>query len=527
MTSMSVDGRMPADADRTAERMPFLSAHRIGKTYGPIRALDDVSVEFRPGEVHAIVGENGAGKSTLMKVLAGEQPADAGEITIEGRAVRLTSPVDAQASGIAIVHQHFELVGSLSVAENLYLGDLPHRGGRFLPIVDRRRLLREAREQLERFQIGSVAHRRADDIPIATRQIVEIVKAMRRDAHMLILDEPTSSLSATEIDRLFRHVRSLRDQGTAIVFIAHNIEEVLAIADRVSVLRDGRLIATQDAAGLDPASLVRMIVGRKLADGYPKPDIEPGDEVLVARNAAIARSRRKLSLAVRGGEIFGLPTYVGSPVDSVLEALSGQTTVRGGAISLYGRDVGRTGVRGRVREGICLVPGDATAKGLIPKMSIEENIVLPTVSRYSRLGFLDRRRIRGMVERMISLLDIRPRDPGTAVEKLSGGNRQKVVIAKWIASGAKVLLMDDPTKGVDVGAKFEIYSVMSDLATDGGVIVLASSDLDELIGLADRIAVFHDDDRTDVFDRRPFDKALLMTSITGAMPTAPTLKQVQ
>jgi len=494
---------------------PLLVAYRITKTYGPVRALSEVSLEIHPGEVHAIVGENGAGKSTLMKIVAGEETPDSGEILIDGHAVTLRGPSDARMHSIAIVHQQFQLVDSLTVAENMCMDSPPLRTfPRFLKLLNHARMVEDAARQLAPFGLDRKVRARIRELTVAERQVVEISRALARKARLLILDEPTSALTAHEIEHLFAHVRTLRSEGVAIVLIAHSIEEVLSIADRITVIRDGHLIRTQPARDLDATTLIRMIVGRDLAKGYPKKEVALGEPLLHA--TWMPKPGHLTELTGRRGEIFGVPTFIGSAVRDVLARLSGERRSPRNAIRLDGHAVGSLSVRGRIRNGICLVPGDATAEGLVPKMSVEENILLPNLSRFQKWGFLQRKQGRALVRELIEAVDIRPADPSIPVERLSGGNRQKVVIAKWLAAGAKVLVMDDPTRGVDVGAKVEIYRVIGDAVVGGGLVVLASSDLDELLGLADRIVVLRGGIIVDTFDSRPFDKAQVLARTAGA-----------
>jgi len=493
----------------------LLVAHRVTKTYGPARALNDVSLEIHRGEVHAVVGENGAGKSTLMKILAGEENPDSGEIRIDGRAIRLRGPKDARAHSIAIVHQQFELAELLTVAENMCLDGPPVRMSfGFLRLLHRARMMEEAARQLAPFGLDKKVRVRIRELSVAERQIVKISRALARHARLLILDEPTSALTVQEIDRLFDHVRKLRSEGVAIVLIAHSIDEVLSVADRITVLRDGFLIGTQPAKNLDAVTLVRMLVGRDLDKGYPKSETALGKQLLRANLAP--RSASKTELSGRRGEILGIPTYMGSAVRDVLALLSGERRSPRKAIRMEGQSVGNLAVHGRIRVGIALVPGDAMAEGLVPKMTVEENILLPNLRRFQRFGVLKLGQGRTLGRELIKAFDIRPADPLIPVERLSGGNRQKVAIAKWIAAGAKVLIMDDPTRGIDVGGKLEIYRVISDVVVRGGLVVLASSDLDELLGLADRIVVMHGGHIVETFDRRPFDKVRLLARTAGA-----------
>lgn len=505
--STSENGRAPA-TESGARRL--LVAKRISKSYGVVQALKDVDIEIHRGEIHAIVGENGAGKSTLMKIFAGEERPTAGEIRIEDRLAILTNPNEARAHGIAIVHQHFQLVDTLTVAENISLNQLPIRSLSFVRLLDRDRLVRTGAERLAPFGLSNKVGFLVRELTVAERQIVEISRALGQKAELLILDEPTSALSAHEIEILFDHVRRLRDSGVAVVLIAHSIDEVFSISDKITVLRDGRCLGTFAANTLDPTSLVSMIIGRELAKGYPKAAVSIAGELLRASLGAGERQQ----ITARRGEIIGVPTYVGSAVRNVIAVLSGERRGARRSVLIRGRPAGHLGIRGRIKNGICLVPGDATAESLIPKMTIEENLLLPNLPRLTKYGFMSKRRGRSFVQNVIQMLDIRPKDPSTPVDRLSGGNRQKVAIGKWLMAGTEVLLMDDPTRGIDVGAKVEIYRVIGDLVASGKAVILASSDLDELLGLADRIVVIRGGRVMQSFDERPFEKAAVLARTT-------------
>jgi ABC-type sugar transport system ATPase subunit len=502
-----------------AAAAPFLRVVELSKTYGQIRALAQVSIDFHPGEIHAIVGENGAGKSTLTRLIAGEAQPDGGATLIEGRAVVMSRPSDARRAGIAIVHQQLQLVEALTVAENICLEDVPvRRLAGVLPVRDHRAMLERARRRLAPFHLADRAEARIRDLSVAERQVVEICRALGSNARLLILDEPTSALSGPETETLFRHIRELRAQGVAIIFIAHSLTEVLSIADRISVLRDGRLITTVSAGTLDAASLARLIVGRELAAAYTReaPAAPPG-EALLEVCASEGHAERPL-MALRAGEILGVPTYIGSALRAFLARISGERAAGPLRIRLRGAEIGHASIASRVRRGLCLVPGDATAEGLAPKLSIEDNILLPSAHAYTRFGLLNRARARPAVAALIRDLDIRPARRDAPVETLSGGNRQKVAIAKWLMSGAQVLVMDDPTRGVDVGAKVEMYRIMRGHVEKRGAILIASSDLDELTGLADRLVVIRGDDVIARFDERPFGKAQVLAASGQAGP---------
>jgi ABC-type sugar transport system ATPase subunit len=493
----------------------YLSGRGLSKNYGPIEALKKVDIDLFRGEVHALVGENGAGKSTLKKVLCGEEALDNGVLQIDGGRVRFASPSDASRAGVAVVHQHFPMAETLTVAENVFLGELPRRGPAWLPLVDHAAMLRGAHAALETFSLSHLAGRMVRELSVAERQVVAIASAIRRNAEIIILDEPTSSLNASEVETLFATIRKLRDGGACVVFITHSMEEVLEIADRITVLRDGERIETLDAATADAGMLVRLIVGRDLAKGYPKSHAKPGAPLLEVTDVATVAGQT-VSFGVLEGECIGLPAHMGSGVHEMLRRLSGQSRSEAGSVGMGREDLSRARLPKRIKAGLCLVPGDATQEGLIPQLSIEENILLPNHQSYTKLGLLQRRRIRALCRQMIEALDIRPAEPRLKVTNLSGGNRQKVVIAKWLAAGAKLLVMDDPTKGVDVGAKIEIYTVINDTLEKGSAVILASTDLDELIGLADRILVIRDGALAGEHKRRQFDKVTILEQLVGA-----------
>jgi len=424
--------------------------------------------------------------------------------------VVLGRPADARRAGIAIVHQQFQLVEALTVAENICLEEVPLMRLP-LPIRDTGAMLARARERLAPFGLQHKAGARIRELSVAERQVVEISRALGGDARLLILDEPTSALSAGETETLFAHIRELRARGVAIIFIAHNLQEVLSIADRISVLRDGRLIATVPADALGAGGLAKLIVGRDLAVAKARKPLPPGQVLLDVGH----RNRTDRMMTLRRGEILGIPTYIGSALRGFLARISGEDAAGPLAIARRGADVSRASIASRVHGGLCLVPGDATAEGLAPKLSIADNILLPNTGQFTRFGIFRRSQAAEAVAHLIRDLDIRPANPDAPVETLSGGNRQKVAIAKWLLSGAEVLVMDDPTRGVDIGAKVEMYRIMRSHVETRGAILLASSDLDELIGLADRLVVIRGDEVVARFEAGPFDKAEVLAASSG------------
>ncbi|MET0867338.1 MAG: sugar ABC transporter ATP-binding protein [Pseudorhodoplanes sp.] len=497
--------------------IPSLSARGLSKSYGPVRALDEVSIEFFAGEVHGLVGENGAGKTTLMRLLAGEEPPTGGHIEIGGQPVDMKDPAAAKGNGIVIVHQHFQLVNTMTVSENMCLGEPPlHVSLGPLSLVDYRTMADRSRERLRDFGLDDRVHDRVGDLTVAERQLVEISRAMTDRARILILDEPTASLGAAETRELFRHVMAMRERGAAIILIAHNIDEVLELSDRISVLRNGRLVTTQKRSEIDYDSIVRAIVGRELQRGYIKKQVVSGAVALKAEGFLQSEGNKARPIEIARSEIVGVPTYVGAMVDRLFSGLSGTRRAPGTKITVDHRDVSHVSLKQRIKAGICLIPGDAVAEGLIPAFSIEDNILLPNLARFRKFGFVQRKKLRETVENLIRELDIRPADPAANVMSLSGGNRQKVVIAKWLAAGARVMLMNDPTKAVDVGAKAEIYRLLGNVVSDGGAILLVSSDMDELIGLSDRILVLRGSTLVEEFPQHPVSKESLMAAVVGS-----------
>lgn len=475
------------------ERPPRLAAHGLTARYGSLVALDRVSVEFLPGEVHAVVGENGAGKSTLMRLLSGEEVPAKGTVLVDGREVHMRAPADGRTQGIGIVHQHSQLVETLTVAENLALGQVPRRRLAGLALrTDHREVARRARQRLALFGLEDQAGTVVSNLTVAERQMVEIVRALDGSSRVLILDEPTASLAEAEADRLFDTMRRMRSEGACILLIAHSLDEVLAIADRITVLRNGKHITTVRRDEVDHDALVALIMGRRLGCGFPERFPPTEKAALWVPGLLRGADGAAVELTLRQGEIVGLPTCIGAAVEALLERLRGEA------------------------PGIGMVPGDALTEGLVPEMTIAENILLSMSARLTRWGVVDRRGLREVARRMIEQLAIRPGDPDIPVHRLSGGNRQKVVIAKWLAAGARVLLLDDPTKAVDVGAKLDIFRLVAQAADRGTAIVFVSSDVEELVGLCDRVLVVHQGRLVEAFDSRPFSRQAILGRVVGS-----------
>jgi rhamnose transport system ATP-binding protein len=478
-----------------AER-PVLEMEHVSKRFGATQALDDVSLALFGGQIHALLGENGAGKSTLIKIITGIQQQDSGEIHIDGHPVRVASSQDAQRLGVAAIYQEPMIFPDLSVAENIFIG---HRDrGK---IVDRRRMEREAAEVLARLDVHLDVGEPARGLTLAEQQTVEIAKAISLDVRVLIMDEPTASLSAHEVERLFRIAATLRQQGVAILFISHRMEEVFEIADRVTILRDGRWISTTPRADLTPAVAIRRMVGREVQELFHRARRSPGAVRLAARGLRREGVFEGIDFEVRAGEVLGFAGLVGARRTDVGLALFGITPADGGVIELDGTPVAIANPQDAMHLGITYSTEDRRQLGLIMPLSIAANISLPSLPRYLSPGGLVRRaQERAAAETFRERLSIRAPSVDTPTSSLSGGNQQKVVISKWLETKPKVLILDEPTRGIDVGAKVEVHQLIDDLAAQGMAIILISSDLPEVLAMSDRILVMREGRQMAIFD---------------------------
>jgi ribose transport system ATP-binding protein len=450
-----------------------------------VLALNDVSIEIRGGEVHAVAGENGAGKSTLMHSLAGAASPDSGTLSIDGVAVHFRSPRDAQALGIRMIHQELNLVPDMTVAENVLLGDEPSRAG----IVDRKRLDARARAVLDRLgQTSLPTNVPVGRLSLAERQMTEIAKAVAADARVVIMDEPTAILAQDEADALFRVVDQLRAAGVAIVYVSHRLGDMARLADRVTVLRDGQVVDSKPASELSSDDIVRLMIGRELAAGYPLPRATPGEEVLRLENVS-SGPVTGASVSLHRGEILGVVGLVGSGRTELARAIVGAAPLTAGRMELDGKPYSPRSPRDAIDVGIALLPEDRKRQGLVLIAAIRDNVSLASLEPLARAGVIDRRREGEAVSRWTTALSVRTPSIATTVGSLSGGNQQKVVLARWMLAKARIILFDEPTRGIDVGAKAEIYALMRRLADDGAALLVISSDLPEALGMSDRVVV--------------------------------------
>jgi len=462
----------------------LLRVERFVKRFPGVVALDGVSFDLREGEVHVLLGENGAGKSTLIKCLSGVYQPDEGRVLVDDREVRITTAAQAEELGIATIHQEFNLVPELSVAENITLGRQPRRFG----VIDRREMHRRAKAALDRIGLDVDLRRPVGTLGVARQQLVEIAKALSLDARILILDEPTAALTDAETEHLLGLMADLRDRGVGMIFISHHLDEIHEIGDRVTVLRDGRSIDTAPAS-TDTDELVRLMVGRSIEAQFPRRSTPVGEELLRVEGLTATGRFEDVTLTVRAGEVVGIAGLVGAGRTEVLRAVFGADPYESGTVTLKGRPLPRGDVHAAIEAGLGLVPEDRKVQGLVLGATVEDNLGLAIMRRETRGGLVDRAALRRQARRSVTDLGIRTPSTQTVVRNLSGGNQQKVVMGKWLAADPFVLLLDEPTRGIDVGAKVEIYELINALTDSGHGVLMVSSELPEVLGMCDRILV--------------------------------------
>lgn len=489
-----------------------LRIHEITKSFPGVKALRGVSMDVMEGEVLAVIGENGAGKSTLMKILAGVQPPDTGELRWYDKPVTFSNTADSQACGISLIHQELNLAGNLSLAANIFLGREPHRFG----WIDQRAMHREAAKYLEQVGLNVSTHTLAGELSIGQQQQVEIAKALSCDAKVLIMDEPTSSLSSGEAEKLFQLIEQLRKRGVSVVYISHRLGEVARLADRVEVLRDGANAGRLRKEEINHQAMVRLMVGRELSQYFPHQSHPLREVRLKVENLVVAgRVSHPVSFEVRGGEMVGMAGLVGAGRTEVLEALLGVRQALAGKVTVDGKTYTLGNPKAAIRAGLALVPEDRRHQGLMTPMSVEENLVIVSADQRSRLGWLDRRGDRNAAQSQVDALKIKTPHLQQTAAFLSGGNQQKIVFGKWILNKPKVLMLDEPTRGVDIGAKQEIYSLMETLAAEGVAILFVSSEMEEVLGMADRALVMHEGRITGELTRSQLSEEAIMELAVG------------
>jgi len=490
----------------------------ISKSFSSVKALTNVSFDLIKGEVHALVGENGAGKSTLMKVLGGVYQFDEGKILLDGKPIVIISPADALALGINIIYQEFNLAATLSAAENIYLGKELKKGGK-LARLDREAMFAGAHEVMGRLGMDDLDVRQSvGELSVARRQLVEIGKALLNDSRILVMDEPTAVLTERETQALFNVIETLKSQGISIIYISHRLEEVQKIADRITVLRDGRFIITIDngARSVEKDEIVSHMVGRSLNDYYPASNLTAGEEIVLrVENLSKRGMFNNISFSLLKGEILGLSGLVGAGRTELAKTIFGEYRADSGKIYHKGEELTRLSISDTIRNGIMLIPEDRAQEGLMLGMSLADNICLPNTKQVSKNGVFISKQKMSLVDRLIRDVSIRPELPLRKAVDFSGGNQQKAVIAKWLAANPSVLLLDEPTRGVDVGAKTEIYTLMRKLTEQGVSILFISSEMLELLGMCDRLLVMHEGRITREFFKGEMDQQAVMRAAAG------------
>ena len=495
-----------------ASAAPLLEVRQLSKRFPGVLALRSVSLRVLPGEVLGVIGENGAGKSTLMKILAGVQKPDTGEVLLEGRPVEINSVREAIGLGIVLIHQELNLSDNLDIGANIFLGREPRSYG----LIDKHRIYQESQPLLARIGLEQSPRTLVNQLAIGQQQMVEIAKALSSEARVLIMDEPTSSLSQHEAEQLFHVVHQLRSNGVSIVYISHRLGEVKELADRVVVLRDGENAGELAREEISHDRMVKLMVGRDLSQFYQHQPHSRGEMALEVRGVrTMANARHSIDLQVRSGEIVGLAGLVGAGRTELLRAIFGVDPLLGGEIRVAGQAVRVDHPRDAIQAGIGLVPEDRKDQGLVLEMAVRENLSLPSLRRDQTRGFLNREQEADITEQMIRDLRIKTPGPEQIVQFLSGGNQQKVVLGKWLAMNPKVLLLDEPTRGIDVGAKREIYRLMEELADKRVAVLFVSSEMEEILGMSDRALVMHEGRITGELKREELSEEAVMNLATG------------
>ena len=493
--------------DKKTEVRYVLKMENVSKTFPGVKALDKVNFDLKQGEVHAIVGENGAGKSTLLKILAGAYRKDEGRIILDGKEVEITSPKHALDLGISVIYQEFNLIPNLSIAENIFIGKEPRTNGVF---VDFSKLYKDTEFFLKKIGMKKKAKTLVNELSVAEQQMVEIAKSLSFSSKIMVMDEPTSALTESEKNTLFKIIRELKKKDVSIIFISHIIEEVLDIADRVTVLRDGEYIGTLNTSQATPNKIVQMMVGRELKDFYPKVEAKQGKTVLEVKHLTRRGKYENISFQLHSGEVLGFAGLIGAGRAEVMKGILGIQPPDSGEIHVQGEKVEKISLFEAIRLKMGFVPEDRRAEGLILTRTVTDNINITHLSQINVCGFVKQKEEERIAADYCDRLRIRTPSPKQIVRNLSGGNQQKVVIGKWLATTPSILILDDPTRGIDVGAKKEIYSLINNLVQEGMAIILISSELPEIINLSDRIIVMREGKITSTLSKEEANQELIM-----------------
>lgn len=485
----------------------------INKSFNGNAVLKDVQFNLKDGEIHALMGENGAGKSTLMKILSGIYIKDSGEIKVDGETVHFKSIKDAEKYGIVVIHQELNILPDLTVAENLFLGKEQTYGK--LGILKNKAMDKEATKLLDKLGLHVSPKTRAGDLSVGKQQIIEIAKAIASDAKYIVMDEPTAALTDREIKTLFKTIRELKEKGISFVYISHRMEEIFSICDRITILRDGQYIGERNISETNFDEIVAMMVGRQLGQRFPERKCKIGDVKLEVRNFTIKDLFENISFQVRKGEVVGVAGLMGAGRTELVETIFGYRKAESGKILIDGKEVKIKSPFDAMKHNIGYVTEDRKTKGLVLDFSIQENVSLANLKKVSSSGVVNKGREQALVKKYIEQLKIRTSSPKQSVNSLSGGNQQKVVLAKWLGTEPEILILDEPTRGVDIGAKKEIYQIINNLAESGVAILMISSELPEIIGMADRVIVMHEGKLTGEVQKADMTQELIMHYATG------------
>lgn len=485
----------------------------INKSFGSNQVLKDAGFLLKDGEVHALMGENGAGKSTLMKILTGVYTRDAGTVLVDGQEVVYKSPQEAEKAGIVFIYQELNVLFDLTVEENLFMGKEITKG---FGICDRKAMRKKAQEVMDKMGVNIPINAVMSDLSVGQQQMVEICKALMVDAKVLIMDEPTAALTQSETEGLFKLIKSLREKGVSIVYISHRMEEIFELCDRITILRDGTYVGTENIKDINMDDIVRMMIGREIGERYPKRGgVKIGDEVLCVENLCKGKTFQNVNFRVHAGEVLGVSGLMGAGRTEIMHAIFGNLPYDSGRILINGEAVNIKSAKDAINAGIGFITEDRKTEGLLLEKSIAENIELANLGKVSDKSVLSKKKGTELVKKGIEEFHIKCFGPHHECANLSGGNQQKVVIAKWVYTDPKVLILDEPTRGVDIGAKKEIYSVINELAAKGVAIIMVSSELPEVLGMSDRIMVVHEGKITGIINAAEADQEKVMTLATG------------
>lgn len=487
----------------------------ITKSFGPVRVLGGVDFDVKAGEIHALMGENGAGKSTLMKILAGIYQKDGGKVLVQGKETMFKSAKEAEDTGISVIHQELNIIPNMTVAENMFLGKDLTIGK--TGILKTKEMNRSTREHLNRLGIDINPTAEASTLSVGQQQMIEIARAVATNSEVLIMDEPTAALTDREIDVLFQVMKGLRDKGVGIVYISHRMEEIFRMCDRITVLRDGKSIGTKETKNTSFEEIVKMMVGRELGERFPERANVPGEEKFRVEHLSSGDTFEDVSFSIRSGEILGIAGLMGAGRTEIMEAIFGKRPITTGSLYIDGKKISIKKPYDAIKAGIGFITEDRKDEGLVLGLTVRENLVLTNLKKVSGRGIMSARKETDFVDQMIQKLKVKTSGREQLVKSLSGGNQQKVVFGKWLGIDLQVLILDEPTRGVDVGAKKEIYNIMNELTEKGVAILMVSSELPEILGMSDRIMVIHEGKVTCLFDRGEADQEKIMQAATGGI----------